>query len=376
MAIKRFRGRAGAVAQVERFTPDAPVGPYPEAYTILVNTKSVTYQAQSGDTVANVVAGLVTAWSGSPYGETADAEATNENNTALLLSASSPGRPFVVQDGTANLTQLQVEAGTGPEAYGDPNNYDPTGFPIAGDTVYIEDDVLYSLDALSGTVLAKLVFAEPVQVGLPENQGSYPEYRIRYLDADVGTGIVLVRNSGVTGCLDLVGNHATIDIEDCRDLNLRELGASGVIDVRAGVVRLAPVAGDVCAAATVWVRGGTLEVGTSATITALTVGDGSVDVRGTVTTLTVSGNGRVVLHEESVVTTIVISGAGTVDYRATANPTAVTINGGGTFDLGANFNPTTITTLTVTNGKVLDPNSVLTVTTNGVAGKVVEVKSA
>lgn len=93
-----WRGDAPAVAQVTEVTPSSVSAG--DAFTLTVNGKTLTYTATES-TVANVVAGLLALIEASDVPEFADFDAV-VSGSKLVLTASTPGRPFTVTAGTSS----------------------------------------------------------------------------------------------------------------------------------------------------------------------------------------------------------------------------------------------------------------------------------
>ena len=99
MAVKDWRGDAVARAQVWRITPsDVEIG---DTFTVTCNGKSITVTATAA-TVANVVSLLVAAIAASTIPEFLEITATADGTTSVLLTASTPGVPFVVTVSASN----------------------------------------------------------------------------------------------------------------------------------------------------------------------------------------------------------------------------------------------------------------------------------
>jgi hypothetical protein len=115
-----FRGDAVPVAQVVRVTPaNVELG---DEFVLTINGKDIYYTAAAA-TVADVVNGLVTAWNGSTIPEFAEVEAsageTAGTITHVVLTARTPGVPFVVAATTqnsagGNLTIVETTPGVAP----------------------------------------------------------------------------------------------------------------------------------------------------------------------------------------------------------------------------------------------------------------------
>lgn len=114
MTLKIWRGDAPAVAQQTRITPaDVAIG---DVFGLICNGKTVSVTATAA-TAANVCTLLAAAIAASDIPEFGEFDVTNEGST-LLLTASTPGVPFIVTASTDDGDVLGVAVTT--TVQGDP----------------------------------------------------------------------------------------------------------------------------------------------------------------------------------------------------------------------------------------------------------------
>lgn len=163
MATIYFQPNAAAVAQESRATPaNVEIG---DVFTLLVNGVAIGTFTASAGTVANVTAGLTSAWNASTHDYAADIVASDQTTYVKLLGPV--GMPFTVTatatDGgganTQTLTMTTPTAATGPYHWNDADNWSAGAVPANGDVVHVADTVspiLYGLDQ-NGVTLAQLI---------------------------------------------------------------------------------------------------------------------------------------------------------------------------------------------------------------------------
>jgi len=202
----KYTGNEPAVAQVEHATVGGTIE-VGDIFTLTVtgldgSVSKIMFVA-TATTIANVTAGLTSAWNASSDANITPITAT-DFSTYVRLTADTPGIAFTVSEETTEsgggaaddqtfvLTTLVANAG--PHDFNDADNWS-NGLPANGDTVYIEDAVLlYNLDALDTdtTEFAKLVIRRS-QIGVNPAKGNDPLYlqiraAIVEIDEDEGIG--------------------------------------------------------------------------------------------------------------------------------------------------------------------------------------------
>lgn len=153
MATKQWLGIAKAVKQESRATP--AVVETGDIFRIKVNGVTIAEFTATAATVANVTAGLTTAWNASthPYKTTITA---TDRTTYVELLADEGGWPFTVTSQTVNggaadtqtLTISTPTAATGPHHWDDVTNWSGGTIPVNTDTVVLKDSarsILYGL---------------------------------------------------------------------------------------------------------------------------------------------------------------------------------------------------------------------------------------
>jgi len=358
MATVVFRGDAKEVAQVSTATPaNVEVN---DVFTLTINGKTVSFTA-TANTVANVTAGLNTAWNASTEPEFSEITAV-DSTTCVTLTADTAGYPFTVtgsatEGGVAN-TQTLVVANTvvasGPSCVSVASNWSGGSLPANGDTVvfeYGDVDALYGLDALAGIVVDKIVHSNSFtgDVGLPrENANGYIEYRERYFKvgfntADLGlgegdgTGRFMLNAANSDAPVINIYNSGASEETGIPAVLVTDTGANSVVNINRGDVGIAFFAGEVASVSD-------LNVGYIDNVT----GDSTVRCGSgcTLTTIDKSGGDLAI---ETNATTINQDG-GTTAFRGAATLTTLNLNGGTFYDESSG----TITTTTILADAIYD----------------------
>jgi hypothetical protein len=322
---------------------------------------------------------------GGPYTVTA---AGSLAGTPLPLIAANSTNLVGSSTSTASLTTVQ--AATGPNFWDNAQNWSPTGVPANGDSVYFQNsnvDCLYNI-AQSSTTLANLQIDMSYvggEIGLPNWNGKYFEYRQQYLAIGV-SGTVLIGNGKGSGPtlvkLDTGTNATTFLINGCGtslDPTLpailwRGNRASGTstITINKGSIGIALFAGEtatidqinqgyqqnVKSDSNIYVGPGT----TIGTQWYMTGGAGTLNAN---CPSLVMENGTLSILDgltSTAVATLSIIGGYASDL-STGTITALTVGTGATYDRSDDSRAKTVTNATIT-GKAtfLDPNDTITFT--------------
>jgi len=391
MATARWRGDAVAIAQVDTITPGGTIGT--ETFTCTINGKDITYTAESGDTVALVVAGLVAVWNASTIPEFAEITAT-DSTTTMTLTHDTKGVPFTVTSsasGSATNVQATSTSATGPHHFNDADNWTNGSVPVDGDTIVYDSgnvDCLYGLSQGGVTPAAlNITRAYTGKIGLPEINGANPaapyrEYRTDSLtlcdsgdatnttitigEGD-GTGSSRIRldtNTGqVTGTVLSTGQRELVGVPA---LLIKGTHASNEWNILKGDVGGAYYASETTNIATLrvgWVNNqlgdARVELGEDhGTITTLSQSGGVLIVDGAVTTHSMT-DGECTYRSGNV-TTLNMDG-GTVYYKGTGTITTANLGSDASLDFRRDMRGRTVTNCNLYEGCALhDPFGTVT----------------
>lgn len=359
MANRKWLGQALAVAQVNTVTPTAVNN---ATYTITINNKTVNYTADASATVAEITAGLTSAFNASTEPEFAEITAT-DSTTHVTLTADTAGYPFVnTSSATAgtNVTATTT-ANAGPNDWSTADNWSGDAVPVNSDDVFIENssvDILYGLGQ-SAVTLTSLTIAQTFtgKIGLPErNSNGYAEYR--YTDGylaigatttnvgrgdGAGSGRIKINYGSVAGTVNVYASGGAIEtgiepllVKGTAFTSINVFGGS------VGIGVISQLAGETCTVTTLRLLGGYVRTGPAATISTKDQYGGVIDSYFTVTTCNMAGG--VHNHYASTMSTVQING-GTLNWESSSNPTTVIVNNGGVIDFGGDTRALTITNL-------------------------------
>jgi hypothetical protein len=369
MAVRRWVGRQGAVAQIDTLTPaGVSVG---STFTVTINNKSVTFTATAA-TVANVTAGLVAALGASLYPEFAEVTWA-DGATAITATGPDTGAPFtatVAAGGTGSPTfgTATTTSPTGPNWWGVAANWKEGSAPATGDDVTIDEgpSILYGLDQSAVTLASLTVtpnFPQASEIGLPRNTSpqnpdqGYPEYRPQRLKIGVTVATVDTVSGRVRLDLDTDASTVTVDGTGTAvapgewPLDLVGVNTATAVRVNRGTVGLAANAGDAMTVGTLKVAYRTqrdgdavVELGVGLTVgTSVEQSGGAVTLRTAVPTYTKEGG--TLLREGSGALTTMLNRIGEFQDAGTGTITALT--------QGGTYRRTGLAALTVTDCTLL-----------------------
>lgn len=383
MTVRRFIGSVGPAGQLTRGTPSAPSTGY--VYAIKCGGTTASYTAVAGDTLADVIDGLVAAI-GLAGREFSDISASNNADTYIDLESADPGTPFTVSDasgGPPTITGLTspVTSPTGPN-WLIAANFDPSGLPTGTDTVIFEDsdvDLLWGLeDIVSDTGLIFVQYSTHTgKIGLPEtNASGFPEYRPQFLKATFaqlsvglgeGSGSPLIKIDGDAHTSVDLRVYKTGSVEDDQEPAAFQFqNATGITaDVSDGTLCFAPFGSVTTTFTTLRVTGGTVTCEVGCTFGSIECGgSGTVISEADMTNVTMYGGTVRVLEAADITGTCKIY-AGTLDHQSEGDIGTLDLDGATAV---ADFSNTIITgcgitTLTFGAGRFHDPNRRTTVST-------------
>lgn len=365
MATRSWQGHTVAVARVLTVTPTAA---NTTVYTLGTGdglTKTVSYTSDGSATVAEITAGLVTAWNASTAAELAEITAA-DITTAFTLTGDTAGKYFsITSTGAGTLSPATTTESQGPEDSTSANNWGGTT-PADTDDLIVENSAVAmkyrlgqsTIELTSLTIRKSMtgdigLEVENDDAGTTRATQAYREYRDTYWNIDATT-ITFGRGDGsgcraklwstVTTTLNVHGTGSTKWDTDVYPLVFKGDDASNVLNMigdAAGNVDIAPYAGDTAVFATINKASGTLRLGTGVTLTTVNQAAGDITIQSAATTVNQNGG------------TSTINGAGAI--------TSLNVNSGTCFHNGNG----TITTLRLFDGVVFDVsggNGALTIT--------------
>ena len=223
MATKRWVANAAYVTDLWTMFLSGTVTS--QTFTITINGKTATYVAGGGDTVATVLAGLVTSFGASLNPEFAELVASGVPAagpfTSAILTGRSPGKPSVVTvstSGAATFTIANTTAATGPTDFTNGQNWSGGSAPANNDTLVFDAGSTPCKYNIGSSLTGVTVNVNPGYsgtIGLPainnDSNSTYNEYRTTSLTLAGGT--VIVNAPLVTRCnLAFGANTSTVRV--------------------------------------------------------------------------------------------------------------------------------------------------------------------
>lgn len=374
MTLRRWRGDAPAVAQVDTLTVGGTIEADDE-FTLTINGKSLTVAAGSTDADA-VRDALVSAWNAldaATHPEFAEITAEATGNTGeFTLTADTPGKPFVVSAATTEagggaadgqtLTRVTTTANSGPNVWGVPENWSGGATPIDGDDVVIDGgaDILYDLDQ-SAVTLASVTIDQQFggTIGLPLSTGGttpYSEYRDDALK--IGAALLTIGSGEGAGSgrikIDLGAAQSTVHVLNTGNavetgvpaVLLKGAHSGNVVNVTKGSVGIGLRSGEAATVATLRVGYRTnpagdavVRCGPDVTLTNIEQSGGTLSIASDVATVTVTGGELIFLNGS--MTTLNLDG-GAVRYNSDGALTTANIGSGGVLDFRQNMRGRTV----------------------------------
>lgn len=346
-----FRGDAVAVAEVESSTLTGTwlAG---ETITVTINGKAVVHTLVS-TVIATICTNAAATLNASTVTEFAEIT-WSATATQIVATSDTSGKSITFTIATDSISGLVGAVATstgndGPNALS-AENMDSGTLPGASDTMTLENtdiDLLYNLDALSGTLAATYIEASYTgELGLARRNidgDLYWEYRVRELTVDSsilkigegdgdGSGRLQVNLGSVQSAV-IVLKTADAAEDGFHALRVRGTHASNTLQATGDCTIDIAAEGDQAAAFATITAGGNAAI--------------RISRRTTVTTLNVFGNAEVDLDQDTAladITAINVGGSATVTIRGDNAITAITVTESGTVD---DRGSGTITTLTL-----------------------------
>jgi hypothetical protein len=365
------------VAQEDSFTPaNVEIG---DQFVLTITgedgtTNAVSFTATAA-TVANVTAGLATAWNASTHRLCTPITAADAT-TSMTLTADTAGVPFAVAatttDGGGSNTQTLTRAAVTPNVSSSDWNYaanwSGNAVPVSSDNVTLDarmvNAILYGLNQSAVTLAAfkhyrgakALGSADAVlrisitagDINLPPDDGSTPS--AGFVRLDTGTNATALNFWGSGTSLSGVLGGTWKGVHASNIVNIYD-GTVGIATAAPGDAATLPTLNVVGTNAKAVVASGVtlttanLESGGKATIqcaaTTINVVDANCSLRhegsGAVTTINCNGSGDI--RGTGTITTLSVEDGGKVTTRSTNNARTITnaiVYGGGTYTTDLN----------------------------------------
>mgnify|MGYP007122137033 CR=1 FL=1 len=379
MASLTYRGDAQSQAQVNTVTVG---GTYAngQVYTVTMNRKEVAYTSVSGDSNTTVATALQALLAASIEQEFAEVIWT-VSGLVITGTAYDPGVPFTNTSsatGTGTLVTATTTASAGPYDWSTADNWSGGSVPVNSDDVTVAGTaghIRYGLDQ-NAVTLTGLVFAPTWSgdVGLPDYNGNYYEYRDRYLKIKVNGTVNVNCGSGLMR-LNLSSQAATIQVDATGSPTSAGLPAlsllgtgSNTLNVLSGSWGVAIGAGETSTITTVRQGSGgaratdaTGTLGSGCTLTTVNVASGTLEINANSTTLNLT-DGEVTIKGAATLGTLNADG-GTVYYQSTGTLTTNNLGTGAKIDYTRDSRSRTVTNTTMAPGStLLDPTKSVTFT--------------
>ena len=223
MSVKRWLANAAATFDLWTVTLSGTV--ISQTYTMTINSKSVTYVASGADTVATILAALVSAWNSATIPEfqelTAAGVGTVGSFTGMTVTQDTSGVPTSITVGTsgaATFTIANTVAATGPKFFDNAQNWAGGVAPVNSDTLVFDNgsgDCSFNISTVLTGLTINVNPGYSGKIGLPlinsTGQTTYNEYRTTSLTIAGGTVVI---NCPTIGQCNLAfgANTATVRI--------------------------------------------------------------------------------------------------------------------------------------------------------------------
>lgn len=355
MANAKWIGGASSSSQVFDYTP-ANVG-IGNIFTLTATaedgttTLAVNFTATDA-TVANVTAGIVSAWNQSTNGLATPVTAV-DNTTKVTLSADTAGIPFSIASsatgGTATFVAASVTANSGPEDWNTVSNWEAAAVPSSSDDVRITGryNIRYGLDQ-SAVALTSLYIGDEYRGSIGDESSGY------FLAIDATT--ININTGGAFVYINGTSTDVTVKRTTSGSDRVRLDGDIGTLTVTGRTVR-----GEVKVEASavldnVYVLDAPASrVTTLASISSfdlIEMDSGTFDNSSNIATVNISG-GEYVQTDGAISSKLNIRKASLVNYNSDGTLAEVEILGGTLSFTDSTADSVTITTTTMRSGSLL-----------------------
>lgn len=386
MVTNVYRGDAQGIAQVQNLSVNGTITAN-DWIQATINRKDIRYTLTGSEANTTVVAtNLLSLLNASTIAEFREYTYTNSANI-ITCTGPSTGKPITMgvsdSGNNASLGSTNVTTPTGPYHWDNAENWSNGTVPITGDAVVIDAGtgtikpaVYYGMNQ-SGVTLANMTIRNSL-IGLPDDTGTYVEYRDKFLQIQCGnitmesTGSGLIRmdmgNGTSSGAISFLfqGTPAST-ITGKPAVQIKNTHANSTMTVLKGSVGLAYNPGEVCNMLTLRVGyivspigDVVLYGGPGAVITTLLQNGGSLYLNNGVTTLTME-DGVTTFYFGSITT--VNGRQGTLNYQSNGTITTLLVGSDFIVDFSQDPRAKTVTNTTVYSKSTLkDPLKVVTFT--------------
>jgi hypothetical protein len=385
MAVKTFTSRAAIRTQVDLITLTGTVNAG-DIVTATINTRAEAYTLTVADTTLALAATAAAAFFDQSNNPEFQEQSWSSSGDAVTATSNETGRPFTLTSGGTGITATQSTsvANSSPQDVSLANNWNGAALPATGDDLVFENSDFGAVYGLSttfdpDTVTVRETFAGPI--GRPEfADAGYPEYRGSYFQCTAPATLIVEQSSSAGAghykfsfTSDVV--TATISSttggtvqKDQEVVWLKGTAANSVVNVYGGSVVLAPLTGEVATVTTVRVIDGSFRATSGVTFDSATITQegGSVDISSNLATWTIDGSGAVgIVRGTATITTLSVDN-GTVNLMSTGTITTLNVGSGGVVDFSDVLGGITVTNCVITEGATInDPHRRATFT-NGI----------
>jgi hypothetical protein len=378
MASKIWRADAPNVAQVVTITITA----YDAATTYKATVNGKTVSVLGTTDAATTASALFNALTASTIPEFAEAVWAWTSGASLTGTMNTPGQPLIlttsVTGGTGTISSSTTTANNSNNSWGTAGNWVPSGVPATGDDADLSNSstsALYDL-AQSAVTLASLSLPSSYTgfVGLPENNGSYYEYRDTYLaigstlttigaGPGSGSGRIKIDNGTVQTALSILNTASAAD-PSRQAVLWKGTHAANAVAINKGSLGVATLPGELATILTLLIGyvsnkegDATVYLGTGCTLTTITKSGGALTLQSDVTTLTQDAG--TTDHLAGTITTLNLNG-GTHYYQSVGTITNLVVLEGAVLDCSRDQRQRTVTNATFFKGaEVFDPSGTL-----------------
>ncbi len=199
MTTKRWLGSAYSVNDLWTVSLSGTV--ISQTYTMMINSKSVTYTAGGSDTVTIILSALAAAWNASTIVEFTEATATalpaGGPYTSMTITGDTAGNPLTISmstGGGATFSIAHTTSATGPNDFTNGQNWSGGSAPANSDTLVFDNGSANCSFNINSSLTGITMLVNPGysgKIGLPQinvnGQTSYNEYRTTNLTLAGGT---------------------------------------------------------------------------------------------------------------------------------------------------------------------------------------------